>query len=140
MHALRRLAIALVIVLAGLALVPFVALPSGKFSWQQFSGAYQAPNPVAVVNIRAFAFTPNPVIIPVGGTVRWVNQDPVAHTATSSPAGQFDSGTIAPAGQFEYQFNQAGTYNYICTIHPAMTGKVIVSGQFTERYLPLISR
>jgi plastocyanin len=139
MHALRRLAIALVIVLAGLALVPFVALPSGKFSWQQFSGAYQAPDLVAVVEIRAFAYTPNPVIIPIGGRVRWVNRDPVAHTATSNPAGEFDSGTIAPGGQFEYQFNQAGTYSYTCTIHPAMTGKVIVSGQFTAEYLPLIS-
>lgn len=140
MRVFRRLLVACAIVLAGLALVPFVALPSGRFGWQQFAGAYQAPSPVTVVQIRAFAFSPSPVIIPVGGTVRWLNQDPVAHTATSSPAGLFDSGSIAAGGQFDFVFNQAGTYDYICTIHPSMTGRVIVSGQFTAEYLPLIAR
>jgi plastocyanin len=71
------------------------------------------------------AFTPASITVPVNTTVKWTNKDGTAHTVTST-AGVFDSGNIANAGAFSYQFTSAGTYPYKCTIHSGMTGSVIV--------------
>jgi plastocyanin len=57
--------------------------------------------------------------------VTWMNQDSVAHTSTSDGAG-WDSGIVAPGAQYSVAFNTAGTYTYHCTIHPGMTGTVVV--------------
>jgi plastocyanin len=138
MNRFRRLLVASAILLSGLALVPYIALPSAKFGWQQFAGAYQ-PEPI-VVSIQNLAFVPDSVVIPVGGTVRWKNEDTEQHTVTSSPAGLLDSGQIPAGERFEFTFSAPGTYTYICTNHPSMTGEVIVIVQDKSVFLPLISR
>ncbi|MFH1169562.1 MAG: cupredoxin family copper-binding protein [Chloroflexota bacterium] len=81
--------------------------------------------PSVEVNIQGFAFTPDSITIPTGTTVTWHNNDGVPHTVTAN-AGQFDSGSISRGQSFSYTFNQKGAYDYHCTIHPSMTGKVIV--------------
>ena len=75
------------------------------------------------VNIQNNAFNPSSVQIPAGSTVKWVNLDSVQH----EPKGNvFDSGPLNQNGVFEHTFNQAGTYNYACAIHPSMQGTITV--------------
>jgi hypothetical protein len=74
------------------------------------------------------AFGENPKKIPKGAMVTWTNNDTLAHTVTSTEAGLFDSGTIAPGGTFTHTFNEAGSFAYSCAIHPSMTGVIQVDG------------
>ncbi len=76
-------------------------------------------------------FDPASLPVKVGTTVIWTNQDAAAHTVTSGdptagPSGTFDSGLIKPGNTFKYTFSDAGTVSYFCSVHPWMTGKVIV--------------
>lgn len=76
------------------------------------------------VTIQGFAFSPKTVSVNVGDTVTWRNEDATAHTATDS--GKFNTGDIGPGAAKSVTFNAAGTYSYICAIHPTMTGTVVV--------------
>lgn len=71
------------------------------------------------------AFSPDALDVAVGTTVTWTNSDSVAHTSTSNGAG-WNSGSIAPGGQFSTTFQTAGAFPYHCTIHPGMVGTVTV--------------
>jgi len=78
-------------------------------------------------------FLPYKVSINVGDTVTWLNDDTAAHTATSGtnpdgPSGVFDSSLVLAGSSFSFTFNEAGTYEYFCMVHPWMTGVVIVGG------------
>jgi plastocyanin len=77
-----------------------------------------------VVIIKDFVFLPAEIIISKGETVTWINQDSAPHTATGSG---FDSGYMGMGATFKFTFNEAGTFDYICTYHPYMKGKVIVN-------------
>jgi plastocyanin len=77
------------------------------------------------VSIEGFAFQPDGLEVPTGTEVTWTNGDPEAHTVTAA-GGVFDSGPIDPGGSFSHTFTEAGTYDYICSIHPSMTGTVTV--------------
>jgi plastocyanin len=77
------------------------------------------------VAIRDFAFSPRTVEIRVGDTVTWRNRDSVAHTATARN-GSFDTGLLADGESASIRFRVPGTYRYICTPHPDMTGTVVV--------------
>jgi plastocyanin len=82
------------------------------------------------VDIRDFAFSPRTVEIRVGDTVRWTNRDSVAHTATAQN-GSFDTGMLAEGESGSIRFTAAGTYRYVCTPHPDMTGTVVVRAATT---------
>jgi len=82
------------------------------------------------VAIRDFAFSPRTVEIRVGDTVRWTNRDSVAHTATARN-GSFDTGLLADGESGSVRFTTAGTYRYLCTPHPDMTGTVVVRAATT---------
>jgi plastocyanin len=71
------------------------------------------------------AFAPDSVDVAAGATVTWTNTDNVAHTSTSDASG-WDSGIVAPGGQFSVTLPSAGTYHYHCAIHPGMIGTVVV--------------
>ena len=77
------------------------------------------------VAIQDFAFSPRTVEIRVGDTVRWTNRDSVAHSATAQN-GSFDTGLLSDGESGSVRFTAAGTYRYICTPHPDMTGTVVV--------------
>jgi plastocyanin len=77
------------------------------------------------VDIRDFAFSPRTIEIRVGDTIRWTNRDSVAHTATARN-GSFDTGLLADGESGSVRFTTAGTYRYVCTPHPDMTGTVVV--------------
>jgi len=63
------------------------------------------------------------LIIKKGTTVTWVNQEDTAHTVSGTI---FDSGTILKGITFSHTFDTEGTFDYICNIHPSMTGSVVV--------------
>lgn len=77
------------------------------------------------VRIANFSFGPNELEIKVGTTVTWTNEDSVAHTATSDD-GSFDSGSLRQGSSYSFTFSEPGTFSYICTFHPSMTGTITV--------------
>jgi plastocyanin len=79
----------------------------------------------ASVNIDNFVFGPQTITVPVGATVTWTNKDDIPHTSVSTE-GVFKSKVLDTDETFSYSFTKAGTYSYYCTIHPKMTGKVVV--------------
>ncbi|XUX00409.1 MAG: cupredoxin family copper-binding protein [Dehalogenimonas sp.] len=85
-------------------------------------GSSNSPNTITMKNLQ---YVPKTLTVSVGTTVTWKNTDGVEHSVTST-TGLFDSGLFNPGGSYTYTFNTAGTYNYYCTIHPGMTGTIIV--------------
>jgi plastocyanin len=79
----------------------------------------------AAVKIDNFVFGPQTMTVPVGTTVTWTNSDDIPHTAVSTD-GVFKSKVMDTDETFSYTFTQAGTYSYYCTIHPKMTGQIVV--------------
>jgi plastocyanin len=79
----------------------------------------------AAVNIDNFVFGPQTITVPVGATVTWTNKDDIPHTSVSTE-GVFKSKVLDTDEKFSYTFAKAGTYPYYCTIHPKMTGRVVV--------------
>jgi len=77
------------------------------------------------VKIDNFVFGPQTVTVPAGTTVTWTNSDDIPHTAVSTD-GVFKSKVIDTDEKFSYTFTKAGTYPYYCSIHPKMTGTVVV--------------
>jgi plastocyanin len=77
------------------------------------------------VQIVEFTYEPDPVVVQVGGKVTWQNEDTAPHTATADD-GSFDTGTIEQGKLGSATFKEAGTFPYICEIHPTMQGTVEV--------------
>lgn len=80
----------------------------------------------AVVKIRDLQFTPNTVTVDVGDTVAWEFDDEGLYHHVQARDGSFDS-EIVGEGSFSVAFTEPGTYSYSCSIHPYMTGTIIVS-------------
>ena len=79
------------------------------------------------VKIDNFSFGPASLTVAVGTTVTWTNRDDIPHTVVSTDdAKTFKSKVLDTDEKFSFTFNKAGTYPYFCSIHPKMTGKVIV--------------
>jgi plastocyanin len=82
-----------------------------------------------VVHIKNYKFNPTTVTVKAGQAVEWINDDNDAHTATSASAtNRWDSGGIDEHETWTHVFAQAGTFPYLCELHPYMKGTVVVSG------------
>jgi plastocyanin len=81
--------------------------------------------PVASVSMDHSTFIPSEIIVAPGTTVTWVNNETMPHTVVDPNKG-FRSKTLIKDAKFSFTFTTAGDYNYICSIHPNMKGKVIV--------------
>src|SRR5947207_3355665 len=79
------------------------------------------------VKITATAFTPASVTIATGDAVKWTNTDTKTHQVVSN-SGAFASPIIAAGKSYTHTFKTAGTYRYHDALHPALTGKVVVTG------------
>jgi plastocyanin len=79
------------------------------------------------VSIVDFGFEAESVEVPVGTTVTWTNDGDVIHTTTSRD-GLWDSAIMNPGDTFSYTFDETGTYEYLCTLHPNMVGEIVVTG------------
>ena len=77
------------------------------------------------VNIDQFTFYPQRITVKAGTTVTWINEDDVPHTVASSIK-FFKSKALDTADKFSFTFTTPGTYAYICSVHPYMTGAVVV--------------
>jgi plastocyanin len=79
----------------------------------------------ADVKIDNFSFGPRTLTVSVGTTVVWTNGDDIPHTVVSTD-GVFKSKVRDTDEKFSYTFTKAGTYPYFCSVHPKMTGKIVV--------------
>lgn len=84
----------------------------------------RAPAPVTV-HIANFTFNAPTVTVPLGSTVTWVNDDDIPHTVVATDR-SFKSKPLDTGDRFSFTFTKAGDYDYFCSLHPHMTGKVVV--------------
>src|SRR5579872_5024989 len=77
------------------------------------------------VTIKSFAFGPETLTVPVGTKVTWTNKDNEPHTVVSNDQ-KFQSEAMDTGDIFSVTFDKPGSYGYFCSLHPHMTGKVIV--------------
>jgi plastocyanin len=128
---------------AGLLVATFVlsiALAAGSILTPALGQATSSSNTAQVSIVAGSSSTPgpnsynpSPLTVKVGTTVTWTNNDSTLHTVTSGlpsggPVGTlFDSSYMGPGKTFNYTFSTAGTFDYHCTLHPTMVGKVTVS-------------
>lgn len=78
-----------------------------------------------MIAIKDFEFTPRNLTIPAGSKVTWINKDEEPHKIVEVN-NAFTSQPLDTDGNFTYQFDTPGTYQYFCALHPRMTGKIIV--------------
>jgi plastocyanin len=90
------------------------------------SSAPAAPAGPNEVNIDGFAFAPATLTVKSGTTVTWTNKDEDPHTVVDN-GGTFRSKALGPGGTYSFTFPAAGTFEYICSIHPFMHGSVVVT-------------
>jgi plastocyanin len=117
------------------ALVPALTRPSAaqghRLASQLSTLNSQLSTPAAAsaakqqVKIDNFSFMPKTLTVPVGTTVTWTNHDDVPHTVVSTKK-VFASPALDTDQQFSYRFTARGTYPYYCSVHPVMTGTVVV--------------
>jgi plastocyanin len=103
--------------------VATTAAPSAEMSIT----ALPRPAGANQVIIDGFAFAPVTLTVPTGTTVTWTNRDEEPHTVAASD-GSFHSPGMGTGAIFAHTFSTAGTFDYVCSIHPMMRGTVVVTG------------
>jgi plastocyanin len=86
-------------------------------------GAALAENPT--VKIEDFTFSPPSLTVKIRTAVTWLNKDDIPHTVVSKTR-MFKSKALDTGDSFSFTFNEAGTYEYFCSLHPHMTGTIVV--------------
>jgi plastocyanin len=114
-----------IVYLASVALPVLIAMVLLAAASSSVAANAQPSAATAGVKIDNFVFGPQTITVPVGTTVTWTNSDDIPHTSVSTE-GVFKSKVLDTDEKFSYTFTKAGTYPYYCTIHPKMTGKVVV--------------
>lgn len=111
----------------GLNDVWYVLSPAGELIKMKPAPDSEAPAGSAAqslqVTVNNFAYSPATITVKAGDTVTWTNQGNVPHTVTGE---SFDSGILQKGASFTYTFETAGTFSYICTLHPSMKGTLVV--------------
>ena len=88
-------------------------------------GAFAAPGE-SHVGIDNFTFNPGTITVRAGTKVEWENNDDIPHTVVET-TGKFRSVALDTEDKFSFTFAQAGTFDYFCSLHPHMVGKVVVT-------------
>jgi plastocyanin len=81
----------------------------------------------AVVKSENFTFGPQRLTVKAGTTITWTNDDDIPHTVASSTKA-FKSKVLDSEDKFSFTFTTAGVYEYFCSLHPHMTGTIVVEG------------
>ena len=115
-----RVCIARLVVPAVAAAILLFAAGGGSVA-----SAQQAPATGVEVKIDNFSFGPAAITVAAGTTVTWTNRDDIPHTVVSDDK-VFKSKVLDTDEKFSFTFIKPGTYPYFCSVHPKMTGKVIV--------------
>jgi plastocyanin len=133
-HGATGIAVAGLALLALTACSPAASTPSPTTSMPGMSmpatSQSTSDQPVATntMSIKNFTFDPPSITVKVGTTVTWTNADQDPHTVTSDgKSGPLNSKPLNQGDTFQYTFSQAGTFSYLCTIHPFMTATVTVT-------------
>ena len=85
-----------------------------------------ADGDTVTISMKDVLFKPENATVKVGQTVKWVNDDPIDHTATAEEGADFDSGNVKPGDEYEFKPTAAGQISYVCTIHPSQKGTLTV--------------
>lgn len=99
-----------------------------------FTGSVWAGDPPAAVaaqqvKIFNYKFDPEVLTVPAGTTVTWTNKDEVPHSVVSSDKRFTQSGGLDTGDTYSYTFKDAGSYEYFCSLHPFMKGKIVVTAK-----------
>lgn len=89
------------------------------------SSSAASASDAARILIKDFTFEPSGLTVTAGSTVTWVNMDDEPHTVVSD-AGVFRSSAMDTSESFSFKFDKPGTYHFTCSIHPRMSGTIIV--------------
>ena len=114
--------------IAGLAvpvMIVVALLSAGSGAVKANAQLQQAPAKNVEIKIDNFSFAPGTFTVAVGTTVTWINHDDIPHTAVSTD-GVFKSKVMDTDEKLSYTFTKAGSYPYFCSIHPKMTGTILV--------------
>ena len=84
------------------------------------------------MKIDNFAFAPQRVVVKAGTTVTWINDDDIPHTVASSTK-LFKSNALDTEDKFSFTFTTPGAYEYFCSLHPHMTGTIVVEAATASR-------
>jgi plastocyanin len=84
-------------------------------------------NSDTTVNIDNFSFTPKQLTVAAGARITWTNHDDIPHNVVAADK-TFASPVLDTGEKFMQEFSRPGEYSYYCSIHPKMTGKLIVRG------------
>lgn len=109
----------------GMGVLGGVLMAAVVFAGKSDVRATPAPQKVQV-KIDNFSFSPAELKIAPGTTVEWLNRDDIPHTVVSEDQTIFKSKALDTDDKYSFTFTKPGTYPYFCSIHPKMTGKVIV--------------
>jgi plastocyanin len=112
--------------IVGLTAVALMGLSGIVAERKSFAAsAQEKPASTAEVKIDNFVFGPAAITVPVGTIVTWTNRDDIPHTVVSTEK-VFKSKVLDTDEKFSFTFTKPGEYPYFCSIHPKMTGKVVV--------------
>lgn len=109
--------------LRGLLGMTTVSYVQGKHSLAVVDSSLERPYQV---NIGNFSFSPATLTVPAGARVTWTNKDDVPHTIVSTNNAFPNSPALDTEESFSHAFAKAGAYDYFCSVHPKMVGKVVV--------------
>jgi len=94
-------------------------------SAQTASAATSATQPA--IAISHYSFQPGALTVTKGSTVTWINKDEDVHTIKSTDGPEaFSSPALDNGNRFGFTFHRAGTYHYVCSVHPYMRGTIVV--------------
>ena len=105
----------------------FLAALSAPGSLLPQAAAAVAPAKVVKVAIQNFTFAPQVIVVAPGTIVTWTNADEDPHTVIATDK-SFHSAAMDTDESYSFTFTRPGEYAYFCSLHPHMTGKVIVKG------------
>jgi len=108
-----------------LAIVAAVFTLTAMYGTRAHAGRATPPAKTVAIDIDNFRFGVDSLETAVGTTVTWTNRDDVPHTVMSSTK-LFKSPPLDTGDAFSYTFREAGTFEYYCSMHPRMTGKIVV--------------
>jgi plastocyanin len=120
------------LLIVGLVISTFYVEENSEESEQIIKGDVIMPTKVSRPGCEETnrCYVPSSITINPGKQVTWVNEDSAFHSVTSgfydAPTNLFDSGYLDPFESFTVTFEESGTYDYFCTLHPWMNGQVIV--------------
>jgi plastocyanin len=114
-------------IVASILAIGLVSYPTLVFAQQELGSAAEVRITLGAADDGNFEpFAPTTINVMPGSTVSWTNDDSTEHTVTANDNGLFDSGPIPPEMTWDNTFDSTGIFGYHCSIHPWMTGRVMV--------------